>query len=223
MLLWQVTGGTIVGGAVEGAAILLLRRLEDPQAEVIITVVAAYGSYLLADVLHASGFLAVLVGGLLIGNLGRSWGMSPPTRQAVDTSWQVIDFALNGVLFLLIGLAVPPGGLVAQGGLIADGFAIVVAARLPTAYLLPQLLRRKGSPWRWRHVLWWGGARGPLSVALALALNDTGLVPAQLVTVAYGVALCSIVIQGATIAPLAGWLLGTRPPVHTRRSSEGPS
>jgi CPA1 family monovalent cation:H+ antiporter len=161
------------------------------------------GGYALADTLHVSGPIAMVVAGLLIGNHGRMLAMSDTTREHLDTFWELVDEILNAVLFVLIGLEV----LVltfTQQYLLAGLFAVpmVLLARFISVGFPIGLLRRVRtfSP----HVvkiLTWGGLRGGISVALALSLPQS---PARGVIVAmtYIVVVFSILVQGLTIGRL---------------------
>lgn len=203
-------GGLVVGLAVGFAASLVTSRIDDVRVELSLTAVAAYGGYLLGDLLHVSGLLVVVVAGIVIGNLGRPRGMSERTQQAVDIFWDYVSFVLNTVTFVLIGLAVPLQQLIADPVAIAIGVLVAIVARAASVYLLlpPLWPLRQRVPLRWQHLLVWGGLRGAVATALALSLTGAGPAYEQVRTLTYGVVLASILLQGATIGPMAKVLLG---------------
>ena len=122
LLCREVGGAALVGGAVGGIALLLLRGVDRYQIEVLLTVAVALGSYALAEAVHASAPIAVVIAGLCVGNFGRAVAMSPQTKRRVDEFWELIDEFLNVVLFLLMGLEFivlphhPGFSLVGRGG-----------------------------------------------------------------------------------------------------------
>lgn len=210
-------GGILLGLLVGLLLSLLTRRIDAPQVEITYTVLAAYGSYLLAESLHLSGILAVVGAGLVMGNFGRPRAMSERTQTAVTAFWDYIAFLLNSVIFLLIGLDLPVAAVLEQAPLVLGAFGIVVLARAASVYGLVQLLRPlgRGVNVRWQTHLVWAGLRGAVATALLLSL-DQGPPELDVVKpVAYGVVLLSILVQGATIGPLTRLLLP-----HGRRSPE---
>ena len=173
------------------------------------TVLCAYGTYLAADAIHTSPILAVVAAAVIMGNYCRGHGMSQRTQVAVDAVWDYITFMLNSATFLLIGFAVPWQGLLARVGAICLAFAILIAARALAVYGLLGVLSPFGRrlDFRWQHLLVWGGLRGAVAVALLLSLVNPGADFDAVRALAYGVVLLSIVVQGATVGPLARRLL----------------
>jgi len=176
--------------------------------EAALTAVAAYGSFLLAESLHCSGVLATVAAGLLMGNLGvlredeRLNILSPDGRSFVIGLWEFAAFIANSLIFLLIGLkvaAMPLTGIGAGALLIAIG--LVLAGRALTIYPLCLLFRssRWAIPMQEQHVLWWGGLRGALALALALALSPTFPFYNEILITAFGVVVFSVVVQGLTM------------------------
>ncbi len=200
-LLAREAGGGIAFGLLLGACgYWLLRSIDHYQVEVLITLATVMGGYALAQHLHVSGPLAMVVAGLFIGNQGRAHAMSETTRHHVDLFWELIDEILNAVLFVLIGLEVVVVRF-ADGALAAGMLAVVVTlvARWLTVGLPVDLWRKRarlpaGSGW----VLTWGGLRGGISVALALSLPAS---PHRevLLAMTYSVVAFSILGQGLTI------------------------
>jgi CPA1 family monovalent cation:H+ antiporter len=201
LLLLQEAGGGIAFGLALGYLVFrMLRSIDSYQEEVLITLAAVLGGYALADRLHVSGPLAMVVVGLVVGNHGRALAMSDTTRKHLDMFWELLDEILNTVLFVLVGLEVTLIHLSFEM-LMASIAAILVtlSARLVSvagpislfrnAFQLPQ-----GS---WQ-VLTWGGLRGGISVALALSL-PVGSERDTILALTYAIVVFSILFQGLTI------------------------
>jgi CPA1 family monovalent cation:H+ antiporter len=204
--LITLAGGFGVGALVGYAGSRLMRAVDNPQAQVIATVVAAYGSFLLADVLSLSGAIAVVVAGLTFGNYGATSGVSPRTVFALGVTWDFLGFVANSLIFLLIGIELDPPTLAQNWWLIIVAFLATLAGRLVTVYaLLPWLRGRQTLPWQYPPALLWGGLRGAVSLALALSLPLTLASGAPfpernvLQTVAFGVVGASLLLQGLTM------------------------
>jgi CPA1 family monovalent cation:H+ antiporter len=200
-LLLREAGGGIAFGLVLGyVTFRLLRSVDHYQVEVLLTLAAVTGGYAVANRLHVSGPLAMVVVGLMIGNGGRALAMSDTTRHYVDLFWELIDEILNAVLFVLMGMEVLlitfSAGIFAAAmvavvvTLIARGLTVgLPVGALPRAFKLP-----KGSGW----VLTWGGLRGGISVALALSLPP-GPHRDTILALTYCVVVFSILGQGLSI------------------------
>ncbi|MBX2855401.1 MAG: sodium:proton antiporter [Rhodobacteraceae bacterium] len=197
--------GIALGLAGGGLAYTALRRLDQYVVEVIITLALVLGVYAIATTLHASGPLAVVIAGLIIGNQGAAHAMSEATRQHVTNFWELIDEILNAALFLLIGFEVLIIGFglgTITAALAAIPIALIgrmVAVSGPATALraLGDRLQPGAAP-----ILIWGGLRGGISVALALSLpefegRDTVL------AMTYAVVVFSIVVQGLTMQRVA--------------------
>ena len=201
----EALGGAALGLALGYIAYGMLRSVDNYQVEILITLALVMGSFGLADLLHTSGPIAVVVAGLLIGNYGRQWAMSETTREHLDNFWELLDELLNAVLFVLIGLEVLVLSF-QQPYLIAGLVAIplVLAARWITV-----VLQVKGFSFvrefneKTIRILTWGGLRGGISVALALSLPP-GSSRDALVTITYAVVVFSILVQGLTINRVLG-------------------
>lgn len=214
LFLKEVVGGAVFGLVIGLAAYHMLKNVENYQVEILITLALVTGGYSVAYVWHLSGPIAMVVAGLLIGNHGRSFAMSETTREHLDTFWELVDEILNAVLFVLIGLEVLV--LTVEGRHVLAGvlaIPTVLAARFVSVGIPMAILPR---PRRVPHavkLLTWGGLRGGISVALALALRDAlkghvdGRVTDAILVMTYAVVVFSIVVQGLTIGPiLRRWL-----------------
>ena len=203
LFLQEAVGGFVYGLAIGALAYWMLKQVNDYSVEVLITLALTTGGYTLAEAMHISAPIAIVVAGLLIGNHGRSLAMSDRTREHLDTFWELVDEILNAVLFVLIGMEVL---LLAyrEEYLFAGLMAIPIAlfARLVSVGIPIGVMRRyrSFSPMVIT-ILTWGGLRGGISVALALSLPAGGPRDA-LVTVTYIVVAFSILVQGLSIGPL---------------------
>jgi CPA1 family monovalent cation:H+ antiporter len=206
-----------VGGAVFGLALGLLgyfflKTVDNYQVEALLTLALVFGGYALADGLHISGPIAMVVAGLLIGNQGRALAMSDTTRARLDDFWELIDEALNSVLFALLGIEVlvlplTPSHLLAGVAMIP---AVLLARFVSVGGVVRILsLGRSFTPGAIR-ILVWGGLRGGISVALALSLPDIPGRPV-IIAITYVVVVFSIVVQGLTIGPLIRRVSPARP------------
>jgi len=200
--------GVFVGLAVGFAVSWVIHKVDDPMIEITLTTIAAYGSFVAAENFHFSGVIATVVAGMLCGNYAARTGMSPSTRVAVATFWEYLAFALNSVIFLLIGFAVRIESLLQAWQPILVAFAAVTLGRAAVTYLAALFLRptRERLPWKWAGVLTWGGLRGGLSMVLALGLPSELPHRDLIVAMTFGVVVLSILIQGTTMAPLLRWL-----------------
>lgn len=213
-----VLGGVAVGALVGGAAILIAMGTVEHLVEAALTTIAAFGSFLVAEHFHFSGVLACVTAGLMMGNLGllredsRSY-LSYKGREFVHGFWEFAAFLANSMVFLMIGVDVASTPFSEYGlPLLLSVIAIVLAARALTVYPLSAPFL----PTRWRigfgeqHVLWWGGLRGALGLALALSLPDALPMRDVIVAATFGVVAFSIIVQGLTM-PLLMRALGFLP------------
>ena len=199
----EAGGGLAVGVAIGWLGFRGMRSMDEYTLEVLISLAVVMGGYALCSQLHLSGPIAMAVAGLLIGNFGAHYAMSDETLDYVNKFWELVDELLNSVLFLLIGLeliALVPGGTEFIFGLAA--IPIVLAARGISVFGAIKVMpsARLDTPGSGR-VLWWGGLRGGISVALALSLpaGDTRDI---LLAATFGAVLFSVLIQRATLGKL---------------------
>ena len=196
-----VAGGGILVGAAAGIIVSqVIGSIDNYLVETTLTTVLAYGSYLLAEyVLGVSGVLAVVAAGLLSGKIGPR-GMSSTTRIVVFNFWEYAAFLANSFIFLIIGLQIDVQRLLNNAPAILWGIFAVIAARAVTIYGLTWFYRRIPTPWK--HILFWGGLRGAISLALALSLAPGLPYHDQLQAMAFGVVLFTLLVDGLTMQPL---------------------
>jgi CPA1 family monovalent cation:H+ antiporter len=204
--LWTFAGGLLIGGLVSGAILLIVGRTNDPLVEITLTTIAAYGSFLLAEQVHASGIVSALTAGLVVGSYGWTGLLSDQGRDRVRWAWEYFAFVANSFVFILIGMNVANQPL-RQLGSVAAAVAIilVLAGRGLSIYPLAALFR--SSRWRlpasYQHTLFWGGLRGALALALALAVPLNVPERNAIIVTAFVVVAFSILVQGLTMP----WLI----------------
>lgn len=209
-----VLGGIAIGALCGGLAIGVAWRTSEHMVEAALTTVAAYGSFLLAEYFHDSGVLATVTAGLIMGNLGvlspeGKGFLSRRGRDFVLEFWEFAAFFANSAVFLLIGVNVAQMPFEAHGPwTLLIAIAVGLVGRALTVY--PLSLAFTWSRWAissgQQHVLWWGGLRGALALALALSLPEALPLRDDIVFVTFGVVAFSIVAQGLTMPLLLGRL-----------------
>jgi CPA1 family monovalent cation:H+ antiporter len=207
--LREVFLGTALGVTVGLAISYLTSKVNDHLIEVALTAIAAYGSNVAAMQLHASGVIAVVVCGMMVGNVGAKHGMSPTTREAVFSFWEFAAFMANSFVFILIGLEIRLSELWADAGLIVAFFVIMILVRSVIVFGVHNLVRREDLRLKkpWLPVITWSGVRGSLSMVMAMMLvasESEGETTRKLIlNLVFGVVLLSILLQGTTIE----WLM----------------
>jgi CPA1 family monovalent cation:H+ antiporter len=199
----ETLGGILLGWLLGWIVFRLVRRIDDYQVEVLLSIALCMGSYALADAIHMSGPIAVVVAGLFLGNNGRNLAMSEQTQEYLGTFWQLIDEILNSLLFLLIGLeilAIKETGTYLVLGLV--GIACVLVGRCISVLIPIRIMNFVISfPKGTVTLLTWGGLRGALSIAMAFLLPQ-GHERELILTTTYIVVIFSILVQGLTFGPL---------------------
>jgi CPA1 family monovalent cation:H+ antiporter len=197
--------GSILGYLVSS---VVLKNVDDHLIETATSVALAFGSFVIAEEFHVSGVLAVVAAGLFVGNLG-TLNTSPTTRITLENFWEFLAFVVNSLVFLLIGLEADLRQLQLNLPLLVVAIVAVLLSRAIVVYLLTWLHgvvdTKRRVPVAYRHVMYWGGLRGAISLALALSLSGGifGEVVAQeFQLMTFGVVLFTLLFQGTTIGPL---------------------
>ena len=203
LFIEEAVGGVAFGLVIGWLTYLMLKSVENYQVEILLSLALVMGGYALANLIHVSGPIAIVVAGLLIGNKGRYLAMGDYVRERLDDFWELIDEILNAVLFLLIGLEILV--LTLKGSFLIAGllmFPLLLLVRFVSVGLPISLLRfrKEFSPDAVK-IMTWGGLRGGISVALALSL-PAGVEKNIVVTVTYVIVVLSIFAQGLTIEKL---------------------
>jgi len=167
--------GLVLGLGFGLLAFWLLTRLNDHVLENAITIVLVWGSFIIAEHLRVSGVIAVVVAGLIMGNYGSRLAMSARTRETIHTFWESIDFIVNSMVFLLIGIELQvlrDKGRPFDSSVLAVAGAVFVAIQVARAAMVYPLARFGGRGWPagWKHVLFWSGLKGSIPLALVLGL-----------------------------------------------------
>jgi monovalent cation:H+ antiporter, CPA1 family len=200
----EAGGGVLFGLIFGGIAFAALRSVEDYVVEMLITLATVMGGYALAQACHVSGPVAMAVAGLMMGNQGLRYALSDPAKEHVVKFWELVDEILNAVLFLLIGLEAV---VIWKEGrimlLAASTVPIVLVARLLSVALPLSLTRARESLGRGAlPILWWGGLRGGISIALALSI-PAGPFQELILAATYATVFFSVLVQGTTIGRVA--------------------
>ena len=200
-------GGLLLGAVLGWIVFKIMRHIEDHLLENALCLVLAYGSFWLAEVMHLSGVIGTVIAGLMIGNYGRRLSMSVKTTNTVETFFESIGFLINSLLFVLIGLELRevPANIMWMTVFVA--IAAMLIARAAVSYSFYWLLNQVGTkrPKRWNHILFWGGLRGSIPIALLLNLPNEGLLVTWrpvLLLAGFGCVFFSLVVQGITMKPL---------------------
>lgn len=204
-LVWTIGGGIGVGFCVTSALLSVAGRTRDHLVEITLTTVIAYGSFLLADYLHASGVLASMTAGLIIGNAGAQRAISDNARSAMLAFWEYAAFLANSVVFILIGIQEAHRGNGILSSASAAAIVLVMIGRAFAVYPICALFSRSALAvdMNHQHIFVWGGLRGALALALVLALPNDVPDREQIITVAFAVVAFSIFVQGLSMP----WLI----------------
>ena len=217
-------GDGIVIGLVAGyVGYRALAGMDEYALEVLVTLAIVMGGYALCSYLHVSGPLAMAVAGLLVGNQGVTYAMSDVTRDYVIKFWELVDELLNSVLFLLIGLEMIVLVVGFEEAILAlAAIPLTLAARaisiiVSTRTIPAARLQDKGAG----PVLWWGGLRGGISIALALSLPP-GETRDLILAATFAAVLFSVLVQRATLGRLIEKLKEDRAPAVEREARGSP-
>lgn len=198
-MILSIVMGAIVGGVVGYIVYRLMMVIDDNFVRILLSLLAAYGSYQIATGLNGSGYTSVAVAGIIIGSY-----VQIPQREVenLDMIWQFISFIVSSTSFVLIGIYVLPSLLGQYLVAILTSILIVLGARAITVYGLSPLMKSDGNniPRKWQHIVVWAGLRGPVSVMLALGLGSLPLAQAdKLTAITFGIVLFSILVQGLSM------------------------
>ena len=201
MLLKTIAGGILCGGAVALVALLFAGRTEDHLVEITFTTVAAYGSFLLADHFGFSGVLATITAGLVMSNFKSLGGISERGKESVQAFWEYSAFVANSLIFLLIGMHEARQNFRALWIPAVTAVALVTLGRAvaiyPCCFLFYRSALRLSA--RHQHILFWGGLRGALALALALGLPAEMALREEIITISFAVVAFSVFVQGLTM------------------------
>ncbi|CAB5514511.1 Na(+)/H(+) antiporter NhaP [Achromobacter anxifer] len=204
----EVIGAAVLGLIVGYGATLMLRQLDSYAVEILITLALATAGFSLAEQLHVSAPLAVVIMGLVIGNLGKQ-AMSESTREHLFSFWELLDELLNLLLFGLIGLEVialtMDWGVIWLGLLAVPVVLVARAVSVGIPFLVLSNFRKRTSP-NTVEIMTWGGLRGGISIALALSLPMSLDGRDTIVGITYVVVIFSLLVQATTLGKFMGWL-----------------
>lgn len=203
-LVTTVFGGIACGLVVAVPLVLIAGRTTDRLVEITLTMVIAYGSFLLAEEFHMSGVLATLTAGLIVGNYGFLGSISADGRQGVLNHWEYVAFLINSLIFILIGGREAAMPLLAVLEAAVAATLLSLLGRAAAVYPVMLVFRRTALavPSAYQHVLFWGGLRGALALALALGLPASIPERDTIIAVAFAVVAFSIFVQGLTMPPM---------------------
>lgn len=202
-LLIMTVGSLVCGAVVAGIVLLLAGRTDDHLVEITFTTVAAFGSFLVAEHFHLSGVLATLTTGLILGNVGHL-KISAKSREAIEQFWDYAAFVANSLIFLLMGLRLAHRDYSFVRLPVLIAIVVVLVGRALAIYPLSLIFMRSSLriTARHQHILFWGGLRGALGLALALGLPAEMPAREEIISVAFAVVAFSIFVQGLTMTPL---------------------
>jgi monovalent cation:H+ antiporter, CPA1 family len=197
----QVVGGVVIGALMGVVFSRLSAMIDDHLIEMTFSTALAYGSYLAAQSLEASGALACVAAGLIHGSYGRRVGMSERSRRMLDDLWEYFGFVANALVFLLVGFTANLASLAQSATAVAVSIVSVLVSRAVVIFVPPVVAKRfRATSHAERVVLVWGGLRGALTITLALALPPQLPERQLLIAMAFGVVLFSLVVQGVTLS-----------------------
>ncbi|MBF2073757.1 MAG: sodium:proton antiporter [Synechococcales cyanobacterium C42_A2020_086] len=204
-LVVVIAGGSLVGLALGYLSVGLFSRSDDNLSGILLTVALALGAYQVGNWLEVSGVVAVVVAGLMVGNVGLSRRVSASNRVTLYSFWEYAGFGVNTFIFLLIGVELEPGTLWEILPAVLLAVLAYQIGRLLAVYPLLALLRwfDRPIPLRWQHVLFLGNIKGSLSMALALSLPMALNGRSSLIAIVFGSVLLSLVVQGLSLP----WLI----------------
>lgn len=203
-LVLSIVGGIASGLIVGGGCLLIAGRTEDHLVELALTTIAAFGSFWLAEHFHWSGVLASMTAGLLVGNTKALGFVTEKGEEAIESFWEFAAFVVNSIVFIILGVNEAFQDFDRSVTAIGVAISAVIVGRAIAIYPLSALYSRS----RWRidreqqHIMFWGGLRGALALALALGIPESVPYRGEILTVTFGVVAFSVFAQGLTMTPL---------------------
>jgi CPA1 family monovalent cation:H+ antiporter len=203
LLLTTIAGGVLCGAVIAIIALLLIGRTNDHLVEITFTTVAAYGSFLLADHFGLSGVLATITAGLIMGNLKSINTISARGKEATHAFWEYAAFVANSLIFLLIGMYEAGQNFMTIWLPAVTAILLVTLGRAAAIYPCCFLFARSALrvTWKHQHILFWGGLRGALALALALGLPASIPLREEIISISFAVVAFSVFVQGLTMVP----------------------
>lgn len=196
-----VGGGLGIGAAIGLGALFLAGRTDDHLVELTFTTVAAYGSFLLSEHLGCSGVLATLTAGLVIGSQRHHGALTSKGAEAIESFWEFAAFLANSLIFMLIGVEEMRQDFNALMGVSLTAIAVVTLGRALAVYPVLALFwgAKLRVPMKSQHVLFWGGLRGAMALALAIGLPADLPMRSSIITVTFAVVAFSLLVQGLSM------------------------
>ena len=201
-------GGAIIGTILGLTFSRITALVDDHLIEITLTTILAYLAYISAEYFETSGVISVIASGLMVGNYGTKIGMSPTTRVSVKDFWDYIAFIINSVVFFIIGLEVSIAHVFENFHFIIIAVVSVLVGRTVSILILTQFINLidKKISFKWQGIFIWGGVRGALGMALALAVPKDYEYRDIILIMTFGVVGFSLIIQGLSIGGLLSLL-----------------
>lgn len=200
----SVVGGGGVGVLLGLAMAKIMSLVDDHLIEITLTTILAFSAYLLAEYLHVSGVIAVIGAGLMTGNYSTKLAMSPTTRISVSDFWEYAAFAVNSVLFLMIGIEVKIVDFLPLWHAVLLAVVAMICGRAIAVFVTAPVIGRvdKVLPGSWQGVIFWGGIRGAICMVLALSLPRDLAHRQLLITMIFAVVIFTLLVQGLSMKAL---------------------
>ncbi|HVX39313.1 MAG TPA: cation:proton antiporter [Gemmatimonadaceae bacterium] len=200
---YEIAGAVVIGLVIGWLTSRIMTWLEDAMLMISVSVAAAYGAFILAELVHASGVIATVTAGLLAGRHSVLEQIDDEYRVGLRAFWEYVAFALNSIVFLLIGFGANVAALASAWRPIVVAYVVVTVARIAVVYAVSAVMpKRQRLPTRWTAIVSWSGLRGSMSMVLAISLPAATPQRGLVVSMTLGVVLLSILIQGLTVGPL---------------------
>jgi CPA1 family monovalent cation:H+ antiporter len=203
-MLWSIAGGISSGLVVGGLALLIIGNTKDHLVELSMTTIAAFGSFWLAEHFELSGILATTTAGILVGNVTLFGRITEKGEEYIENFWDFAAFIVNAVVFVILGINVAYQGFAKSGLTILIAIIAVILGRAIAVYPCSMLFAWSSLKIErnHQHIMFWGGLRGALALALALGVPDSLPYRQEILTVTFGVVAFSVFVQGMTMTPL---------------------